>query len=164
MPTSDSWPLFITILGMLVGLAGTFLPVVPGLPIIVVCAVLYYAFVAGWTSWSIAVVVIMVALTAGAMSTHLWLGSAGARRQGASTLTSVLTMLAGVIGLFIIPGIGAILLPIGVVLVIEWLKVRNLQHAGRAAFAYFVGWLMSTGISLIAGLIMIGIFWYEAAR
>src|SRR4051794_19935309 len=118
MATSTSWPLFLTLIGMLVGLAGTFLPFIPGLPIIVVCAVLYYALVTGWSGPAIVVVVAMTIMTAVAMSTHLWLGPAGARQQGASGWTSFIAAVAGIIGLFVIPGIGAILLPIAVVLVI----------------------------------------------
>lgn len=162
MTTSNSWPLILTVLGMLVGLAGTFLPFLPGLPIILVCAVLYYTLSAGWSASAIVVVVAMSIMTAVAMSTHLWLGPAGARQQGASGWTSFIAAVAGIIGLFVIPGIGAILLPIAVVLVIEWLKVRNVQHAGRAALAYFVGWLMSTGINVLVGIMMIGLFWWEA--
>ncbi len=158
-----SGPLLLTLIGMILGLLGTFLPILPGLPIIVLCAALYYTFVTGWSAAPIAIVVVMSLLALAAMSTHYWLGPARTVQSGASRSTSILAALAGIIGLFVLPLVGAILLPLAVVLVIEYLRVRDVAHAWRATWAYFVGWLMSTGLQVLAGLLMIALFWVEAA-
>lgn len=157
-------PFGLTIIGMLIGLAGTLLPVLPGLIIIVACASLYYTFVAGWTASAVAVIVVMAALFLGSIAVEYLLAPVGARQAGASWWASILAGLAGIIGFFILPFIGALLLPLAVVLIVEYLIVRDLQHAGRATRAYLIGWLVSSGLKFLAGLLMIAAFWLQAGR
>ena len=163
MPLTPT-PVDFALLGMVLGLLGTLVPLVPGLPIIVLCAVAYYALVTGWTVTATLVVGMMVLLMLVGMTAEWWLAPAGARRGGASCLSTALAGLSAIVGFFVLPVIGAILLPVLVVLAVEWLRARDLRRAGRAATAYFMGWLAASGVELVAGLLMIALFWWAAAR
>ncbi len=151
----------LAILAMAVSLIVGLLPVIPTTPLILVVAVVYY-FAVGWTWGAALVILILAALTAVSSTAELWLAPAGARKGGASWQTTALVTIVSIIGFFVLPLIGAILLPIGVVLVLEFLRLRSLRRAATAAGAWFVGWLLSNGLELVAGLVMIAIFWLHA--
>ncbi len=151
----------LALLGMVLGLLGTLIPFVPGLPIIVLCAVAYYTFAAGWSLSALVAVGVMIVLMVVGSTAEWWVAPASAQRGGGGCLSSFLAAIAGIVGFFVIPGIGVIVLPLVVVLVVEYLRARDVRHAGRATAAYFVGWLLSNGIELVAGLLMIGVFWWQ---
>ncbi|MFN8473575.1 MAG: DUF456 domain-containing protein [Anaerolineae bacterium] len=151
----------LAILAMSVSLIVGLLPVIPTTPLILLVAILYYVAV-GWTWGAVAVVIILAVLTIISATAELWLAPAGARQGGASWKTTVLVTIASIIGFFVLPLIGALLLPIGLILVLEFLRVRDLRRATKAAGAWFVGWILSNGLELIAGLAMIALFWLHA--
>ena len=157
-------PLSLALLVMVVGLAGTMLPLIPGLPVILATAVAYFWLVTGWTPWTIfATVVITLLFVAGLVLDYV-IAPTAARQGGASCSTTLLAGIAGIVGFFVLPLIGAILLPIGVVLVIEYLRERDARRAGKAAGAYLVGWVASNGLKFLTGIAMIAAFWLAAAR
>ncbi|MFN8483786.1 MAG: DUF456 domain-containing protein [Anaerolineae bacterium] len=151
----------LAILAMAVSLIVGLLPVIPTTPLILLVAVLYY-FAVGWTWGAAAVILILAVLTIVSSTAELWLAPAGARKGGASWRTTALVTIASIVGFFVLPLIGAILLPIGLILVLEFLRVRDVRRATTAAGAWFVGWLLSNGLELVAGLAMIAIFWLHA--
>jgi len=157
-------PLTLALLIMIVGLAGTMLPLIPGLPIILATAIAYFWLVTGWTAWTIAATVVITLLFVAGLALDYIIAPAAARQGGASCSTTLLAGVAGIIGFFVLPLIGAILLPIAVVLVIEYLRERDARRAGKAAGAYLVGWVASNGLKLLTGVVMIAAFWFAATR
>ncbi len=151
----------LAILAMVLSLIVGLLPVIPTTPLILIVAVVYY-FAVGWTWGAALVIVILAVLTAVSSTAELWLAPAGARQGGASWKTTLVVTIASIVGFFVLPLVGAILLPVGLVLVLEWLRVRDIRRATKAAGAWFVGWLLSNGLELVAGLAMIVIFWFHA--
>lgn len=157
-------PLSLALLVMIIGLAGTMLPLIPGLPVILVAGIAYFWLVTGWTTWAVAATVIMTILLIGGFALDYTLAPVAARQGGASCSTTLLAGIAGLVGFFVLPLLGAILLPIAVVLVIEYLRERDLRRAGKAAGAYIVGWLASNGLKFLTGLVMIAVFWVAATH
>jgi uncharacterized protein YqgC (DUF456 family) len=147
---------------MIIGIAGALIPGLPG-PLLVWLAALVYNLLRGFTLTSSIVAAVMTLLTIAGSTTELWLSGAGARRGGASGCAVFLALIAGLVGLVFFSVVGAILLPVLTVLVVELLRVRDPRRALRAGGGYFVGWLISTGVELTAVLLMIGL-WVWSVR
>jgi uncharacterized protein len=150
----------IILLVMVLGIAGALLPVVPG-AVIVWLAALVYDLVRGFNLRSSAVLAAMTVLAIAASTSDLWLSGAGARRGGASGCAVVLAVIAGIVGLIFFSVIGAVLLPVATVLVVEMVRLRDPAQALKAGGGYLVGWLLSTGVELLAVLIMIALWLWQ---
>jgi uncharacterized protein YqgC (DUF456 family) len=139
---------------MVLGIAGALLPSIPGAAIVWLAA-LVYDLIRGFTLRS------MTVLTLVASTSDLWLSGAGARRGGASGCAVALAVVAGIIGLIFFNIVGAILLPVITVLVVELVRLRDVGRALQAGGGYLVGWLLSTGVELLAVLVMIALWLWQ---
>lgn len=116
----------------LVGLAGIVFPILPG-SILVGAGALVWALWGGstwgWVAFGIAAVLLVI----GAGSSWLLTGRSLQRRQVPSWPITV-GILAGIVGMFILPGFG---LPIGFViglLLAEWYRMRDLRKAAATSW------------------------------
>jgi len=143
-------------LAILVGLAGTLLPVLPGAPLMFAGMALGawiddFERVSGWTLGllgALALLTIVCDVVAAAF---------GAKRLGASpkavtgaALGTVAGVFTGLWGLLVLPLVGAAL---G-----EWLALRDVVRAGRVGLATGVGLVVGTAIKLALAFAMLGIF------
>ena len=140
---------------MAIGVAGTVLPFVPGLPI-VWAAALVYGLVAGfdttgWIAFGAITVIFVVGSVVGFVLPHRRAG-----RAGAPTSTILIGLVAGVIGFFVIPVVG---LPVGAVAGV-YLAERARTGDGRTAWIatkeLVVGFGLGALVQLTAGLAMVG--------
>src|SRR5690554_3084358 len=99
---------------VLIGLAGTILPALPGLPL-VFAGMLLGAWAGGFEHIGIPVVVVLAVLTLFSLVVDLWATALGARRVGASRMAvagaiigTFVGIFFGFIGLFAGPFIGAL--------------------------------------------------------
>lgn len=177
--------LFVTLLAMLVGLAGSVLPALPGVPLIFVSALVYayitdFAVVGGW-------VVALLGLFAALALVADFVGTSyGARRFGASNwgtaggaIGGLLGALAGLLFLGIGSLFGLILGSVAGVFLGEYLRRRrhgtpdepdlprirparvegnDWRRTGRAAGGVFVGYLISAAAQGVLGLASIIVF------
>ena len=141
---------------ILIGLAGTVLPVVPG-------ATLVFAGIAlaAWTddfaripAWLLALLGVLTAMT--------WIvdyaaAAMGAKRAGASRQAmagAIVGTLAGILsglwGLLFLPLVGA---AIG-----EYIAQRDLRRAGKVGVATWIGLLLGTAVKVAIVFAMIGMF------
>lgn len=141
---------------VLVGLAGTILPALPGLPL-VFAGMLLAAWAGGFEQIGVFTIVVLGTLTLFSLAIDFWATALGAKRVGASRKAvagAVLGTFAGIffgpVGLFVGPFVGA--------LAGELLHSRAVGHAARVGFGTWMGIL--TGIVLKLGLAfaMIGLF------
>ncbi len=133
-----------------VGLVGIVVPVLPGL-LLTVFGVFVWAFdVPGRAPWVVFGVTVAV-YGAGVLLQYLIPGKR-LREAGVRTSTLVLAVLLAIVGLFVIPVLGA---PIGFVLGI-FLVEQSRSHDARTAWAStraaLSAVLLSVGIELTAGL------------
>ena len=144
---------------VLVGLAGTILPALPGVPF-VFGGLLIAAWIdnfqhIGWKTLTILAILTALAIAADLLATVL-----GAKRAGASKLAllgaaigSIVGLFFGLVGIFIFPFIGAV---IG-----ELIARGGMSEAGQAAkvgFATWLGLLLGALAKLALALTMIGVF------
>ena len=146
----------LAIIMVLVGLAGTFLPVLPGVALVFAGLV-----VAAWAhNFQIiggVTIAILGLLTVAALAIDFVASALGAQRAGASkqaligaAIGSVVGLFFGLIGIFIFPFIGAVF---G-----ELAARRQLGQAAKVGLATWLGLLFGTLAKLALALTMIGVF------
>jgi hypothetical protein len=153
--TPEIWYVLATLL-ILVGLAGTVLPIVPGAPLM-----LAGMFVAAWAGdfqrvgWrTLALLAVLAALSVGA---DFAASALGAKGVGASKLAFAGAILGALVGVFFgLPGllIGPLLGAIGG----ELIATQNIERATRSGFGAALGLIVGALGKLALALAMLGIF------
>ena len=146
---------------ILIGLIGTVLPAVPGLPL-VFGGMLVAAWTGDFQQVGIPMLVVLGILTLLSLGIDLWATALGAKRVGASRKAVIGAVLGTVGGLAFGP-LGLVLGPFAGALAGELLHRRSLgaQHLGDAARIGFGTWMgILFGIVLKLGLAfaMLGLF------
>ena len=147
---------------LVLGLAGTVLPFLPGTPLIFVGA-LIYAFANDWEPIGIGRLTILAALSALGYALHYLAGALGTRRAGGSAWAFVGALAGGIVGLFF--GLPGLLLgpPLGAIAG-ELLKSGDLRTSVRTGIAAFLGMLAGAVANFALGVTMIGLFLWWAGR
>ena len=151
----------IAIACIVVGLAGTVLPALPGLPLVFV-GMLVAAWADGFSNVPVCVLVVLGLLTLLSLAIDFWATALGAKRVGASRKAVAGAMLGTLGGLFFGP-FGLLLGPFAGALAGELLHRRSLDkaHLGDAAKIGLGTWLgILFGVVLKLGLAftMLGLF------
>jgi uncharacterized protein len=141
---------------VVVGIAGTVLPAVPGAPLVflgLVCGAWADGFrKVGWFTLSILAVLMVLTLIVDLLASR-W----GAKRVGASWLALAGAFVGTLVGLFFnIPGL--IFGPFLGAVAGEWLAVRNLRQAGKVGIGTWLGMILGIGAKLALVFAMVGIF------
>jgi uncharacterized protein YqgC (DUF456 family) len=139
-----------------IGLIGTVLPALPGLPL-VFAGMLLAAWAGDFQQISVWVIVLLGLLTLVSFAIDFWATAHGARRVGASRkaiIGAVLGTFAGLlfmpIGLFVGPFLGA--------LVGELLHGRELHQAAKVGFGTWMGIVLAVVLKLGLAFAMLGVF------
>ena len=153
----------IVAIAMAVGLVGTVVPFLPGLPVIVVAAFVW-VLVKGadpgqWLVFGVVVMVAVAGMVVGAL-----LPARRASGAGASRWALVSGAVGAVIGAIVIPLVGALIgWPVGVFLA-EWLRTRRADRAWASTRATITGVLHGTAIQFGAGVAAVSIWGFAAWR
>ncbi len=152
--TSIFW---ITLVIMVVGLFGLVIPIFPGITVIWLAA-LGYGVVAGFTplGWGM-IAVITVLFIIGVTIDNILMG-AKAHKEGASWWSIALGMLAGILGTIFLPPLGGIIAAFLVVLLVEYIRRRDIKQALRALRGLAIGWGASFIVRFFLGAAMIGLW------
>jgi uncharacterized protein YqgC (DUF456 family) len=145
---------WLTLLVMVVGLVLLIVPIFPGITVIWVAALLY-GIVTGFDTLGIVIFVLLtLGMVAGISADNVLMG-AGARQGGASWLTIIVALIAGIAGTLIFPPIGGLIaIPIAIFL-LELLRNREWSSAWRATRGVALGWGLSFLVRFGIGLVMI---------
>ena len=146
------WTLVVVLI--LIGLAGTILPAMPGVPLVLgglfLAAYLGNFERIGWPTLTILAVLTVLAMLADFVATLL-----GAKRAGASKLAlagaaigSLIGIFSGLWGLLIFPFIGAV--------AGELINRQQIGQAGRVGLATWLGMMVGILAKLAIALTMIG--------
>lgn len=141
---------------MLVGLAGTILPALPGIPLVFVGMVLAawaggFQYV-GW-GWLVALGI----LTLLSLGIDLLAGSMGAKRVGASKWALAGAVLGSLVGLFFGP-LGLFAGPFVGALAGELAHRRDLAQAAKVGVGTWFGILLGTALKVGLAFAMLGLF------
>ncbi len=152
----------LTMIFMLVGLVGLFIPVFPGLLVIWLSA-LAYGLLAHFNNWlEIAAFVLITILWIVGMFIDNILTSAGARKGGATWLAIAAGTVAGLVFTFLLPPFGGIVAAPLAVFLVELLRKNNWRKAFKATGGMLAGWGVSFLARLAIGISMVGIWFVWA--
>jgi uncharacterized protein YqgC (DUF456 family) len=159
---------WVALIAMLVGLAGTVVPVLPGIGLIWAAA-LAYALIERFSTigpYTLAALSVLAVLGIGA---DLVISQAGSRVAGASWKAVAAGLVLGVAGTFVglmAGGLGAI--PMGIVgaligvVGVEYLRRRSMGHALKAGGGWLAGCLVSRAFQFMIAAVMIALFVWQA--
>jgi uncharacterized protein YqgC (DUF456 family) len=145
---------------MAVGLAGTILPVVPGITLIY-CAYVLYGFMTSWRQFGAGTVIVMGIVTAVILALDLSGPALGARRSKGSILGMWGSLIGSVIGLLFFGLPGLVIGTLGGAVVGEIMAGRPPREAMRSGVGALAGLLVGGLVKLVVGLIMVGTFVWQ---
>jgi uncharacterized protein YqgC (DUF456 family) len=142
---------------MALGLAGIVLPLLPGLPLIWLAALVYgfhdgFRLLDGWT-FALLTLLALIGTAAEVAAGHM-----GARAGGASHAGGLAAIVGGVIGLLVFSLPGALIGALLAVFLVELRRMRDWRHALRSSGGWLAGWTAGVGARLAIGALMIAIF------
>ena len=148
--------LVLAIILVVVGLAGTVLPALPGVPLIF-GGLLLVAYLDGFNKVGVFTLVILGVLAVIAFAVDYVAAMMGAKRAGASRLAVIGATLGTVGGLFF-GFVGIIIGPFAGAAVGEFIARKDALQAGKVGFATWLGIVIGTAAKLGIAFLMIGIF------
>lgn len=146
-----------------IGLLGTVLPVLPGIPI-AFAGMLLAAWLGDFKEISVLTIVVLGLLTAASIAVDFFASLIGAKRAGASKYAMLGGAVGGLIGFFVLNIVGLIIGPFIGVVTVEMIRGKTAREAGKIGLGTWIG--MAVGMALKVGLAfaMLGIFlfafWY----
>jgi len=161
------WAFWLTLGVMVVGLIGTVIPVLPGVELIWLAA-LVYAIAERFATIDPLTFAALTALAATGITANIWASHLGSRLGGASWQALLAGLGLGAVGFLLglfVGGIGAV--PGGLigalvgVLLVEYSRRKDWRGAARAGTGWLVGCLLSGFIQMMVGMVMILIFVWQ---
>lgn len=150
--------LWVLIIGLFIlSFVGLLFPVVPSVLVLWVGFLIYHFFLNAaqltWVFW-----VSMGVLTVLLLLADVFAGSLAVKKFGGSKLGERVATIAIIVGTFVYPPFGILILPFVAVLIVENWKQDTFQQALRAAVGTLIGFLSGRVAEAIIQLIMIGWF------
>ena len=141
---------------IVIGLAGTVLPLLPG-TLLVWGGVLLGAWIDDFARVSVMTVVIISILAVLAWALDFVAGLIGAKRVGASKWALVGAALGTVVGIFM-GLVGVLFMPLVGAAIGEYWSQRNQQRVAKVAFATWLGLMVGMVAKVVLSFVMVGIF------
>ena len=140
---------------MLTGLAGVFLPVLPGVPLVFAGAFIY-AWSTSFEVITVGNIVLFAVLTAIASAVDYVGGLITAKKYGASKYGLIGGILGGILGLIVLGIPGLIIGQLAGVILGELYFGKQMKESFTSGFAMFVGYILGSTVKVFfAGLIVI---------
>lgn len=149
---------------MLIGLAGTLIPILPGIALMWVMAVAY-GFVVGFDAVAIGALVVITILAAAAVVVGVALPKRAATESGAATSSQVSAAVGAVIGFFVIPVVGVVIGALVGIGLAEYHDKRNWPAARASTIAIAKGFGLSTLVQFAIGfaILLVWLVWAGVA-
>jgi uncharacterized protein len=148
------WSLVVILI--VVGMAGTVLPALPGTALIL-AGIILGAWIDGFTRVGAAMVTAITVLAVLSWVLDYVSGLLGARKVGASRKAVVGAMIGTVVGLF--GGlIGVLFLPLVGAAIGEYLAIKDQRRAVQVGVATWIGIMVGLVAKVVIGFMMIGLF------
>ncbi len=165
-----AWAFWGALVAMVIALFGVFVPIIPDIALIWL-VILVYAIAERFSTIHPLSFVALTFLAALGITAEFWMSQAGAKISGASIwsiLAGIALSIVGAIFGLVLLGIGAVpgaLLGalLGLVLA-EWYQRRQWRETIKVVGGWLAGYLLSVGVQLYIGILMIIIFVWQAIR
>ena len=162
MPSMTAGLLALVYVLMIAGIAGSFLPMLPGTPLILVGALIYatatdFQRVDGWN------LLVLVALSALAYALDYLSGALGTRKLGGSRWAMFGAVVGGLVGLFFGP-VGILVGPILGAVVVELIYRKDVNVALRSGTGAVIGVFLGVVAKLSISVVMVGLFSFWVFR
>ena len=151
----------IALLLVLVGIAGTVLPAIPGLPL-VFAGMLLAAWAGGFEQIGIGTILLLAVLTLLSIGIDFLASAAGAKRVGASRLAvigavvgTLVGLFFGLVGVFAGPFVGAV---VGELLGQRGVDREKLGQATKVGLGTWLGILLGVALKFALAFAMLGLF------
>lgn len=161
------WQIIVAIILVVIGIAGTILPMLPGVPL-VFGGLLLAAWHGGFQQVSILTMVIIGIIAAMAWAVDFFASIVTAKKVGASKyalwgagIGAIVGIAGGIVGLIIGPAIGAI---IGELITHKNTSKQATTKATTVGIAAGLGFVLGLAIKLVLALSMLAIFAYAYYR
>ena len=145
-----------SVLLILVGLAGSVLPALPGVAL-VLGGIVLGAWIDDFRQVGVATLAVISVLAVVAWVLDYVAGLLGARRAGASGLALAGAAIGTVVGLFM-GLVGVLFMPLVGAALGEYLARRDQRHAMKVGLATWVGLIVGMLAKLVIAFVMVGIF------
>jgi uncharacterized protein YqgC (DUF456 family) len=141
---------------IVVGVAGTVLPALPG-TLFVLAGIVLGAWIDDFTrvGWGVLTAVIVLAVLAWVLDYVA--GLLGAKKAGASRQAIIGAVLGTVVGLFM-GLVGVLFMPLVGAAIGEFIAHRDALRAGKVGLATWFGLLVGTAVKIAVAFTMIGVF------
>jgi uncharacterized protein YqgC (DUF456 family) len=141
---------------VLIGIAGTVLPMLPGVPL-VFGGLLLAAWAGGFQSVGWPVLGVLALLTLASLVVDIGASSLGAKRAGATRAATIGAAVGALVGVFFgLPGL--LLGPFVGAAVGQYLARGDLAEAGRVGRGAWLGFLVGSAAKLALAVLMVVIF------
>ncbi|MGH9213404.1 MAG: DUF456 domain-containing protein [Acidimicrobiales bacterium] len=140
-------------LAMAVGIAGTLVPLLPGLALVWVAG-LVYGLVEGFGAVGVAAFTVMTLLAAAGVAAGWVLPQRAAGKAGAARSSVWLGAVAAIVGFFVIPVVGVAVGGLLGLYAGEWRRTGDPATAWRATRATLVGFGLASLVQFAAGVVM----------
>lgn len=144
----------LTLVVMLVGLAGTVIPVLPGV-LLIWAAGLGWAWHTGWDTGPVVVVVLLTVLMTVVTILKYALPARAVRTEGAPRETVWLAALGAVVGFFVIPVLGLVVGAVAAVYLAELQRLGDSAAAWRSTLAVLRGIGVGVLVELGGAVLMV---------
>ena len=145
---------------MLFSTLGLLIPVLPGLVMIWIAA-LVYGLLTGFSAASIAIMVVLtILMIVGSLIDNVIMG-ASARQTGASWLAIGAALAAGLVGSLLIPPFGGLVLALAALFAVEYSRLRDWKKAAESTrhMALGCGWAVVVRVGIAAVMIVLWGAW-----
>ncbi len=163
METVDILLFVATLIVMMIGLAGSILPVMPGTPIIWAAAFVY-AIVTDFEAIGKDYLIWFGVLTLLSQVLDWLAGIYGARRLGATRWGMLGAFIGTVVGFIIGSIVGLILVPLIGAIAFELLAGKRANIALKAGFGTFLGFIAGVVMKVGLGVVMVVVFIYRVVK
>jgi uncharacterized protein len=152
----------ISLVIMLAGLAGTVLPVLPGI-VLIYAGYLLYGLLTSWQQYGAGTMIFWGAVTGATLALDVWAPALGARRSSSSILGIWGSFAGAVIGLALFGLPGILVGTFAGAVVGELMAYRSIMEAIRSGKGALLGYLAGSLLKVVIGLVMVGTFIWQVA-
>jgi uncharacterized protein len=153
----------VVLIVMCIGLAGTVLPVLPGIALIYL-GYIFYGFMTSWQAYGAGTMVLWGIVTVATIWVEHFGALYGARRSGSSILGIWGSFMGAVIGMIVFNLAGLIIGTFAGAIVGEFMAGRSSGEALRSGKGALIGLLAGSLLKVVIALVMIGTFIWQVTR